>query len=158
MDKLKAAAQAVTGGAAKVTIAYEPQVAFPGDPIRVKVAATSAGGEVKSKGVFVDLQGQEEIRVPRSAVGAQTKGSQMSFGDIHTWKNTFEQAFQIAPEFVLGANETKQFEGVVQLPAALEPSYRGVYAQHKWEIRGRIEAFGNDPDSGWQPLRVGLKG
>lgn len=160
MDKLKAAASAVTGGAATVTIAYEPQVAYSGDTIRVRVTASSTGQEVKSKGVFVDLQGREEIRIPRSAVSgmAATKGGQTWSGDVHTWKATHEQSFQIAPDLVLAPNETKQFEGSVQLPPGLQPSYRGAYAEHKWEIRGRLEAFGNDPDSGWQPLWVGLKG
>ncbi len=155
-DKLKAAAAAVTGGAAQVTIEYEPRLAFPGDAIRVKVIVTAAGAEVKSGGVFVDLRAEEQIRVPRSAVAMQTKDSLRSMGDIRTERSTFEQAFQIAP-VVLAANETKQVEGTVQVPSAVEPSYRGPHAEHRWEIRGRLDAFGNDPDSGWQPLRMGVK-
>ena len=158
LDKLKAAAAAVTGGAAKVTLEYEPRGALPGDTIRVKVTAASAGAEVKSGGVFVDLRAEERIRVPRSAVAMQTKDSAFSMGDIHVEKNTFEQAFQIAPPLVLAPNETKQIEGTVQVPAGLEPSYRGPLSEHRWEIRGRLDAFGNDPDSGWQPLRIGAKG
>lgn len=158
LDKLKAAAAAVTGGAAEVAIEYQPQVALPGDAIRVKVTAVSAGAEVKSGGVFVDLRAEEQIRVPRSAVAMQTKDSVLSMGDIRTEKITFEQSYQIAPPLVLAPNETKQFEGTVQMPSALEPSYRGPHAEHKWQIRGRLDAFGNDPDSGWQPLRVGSKG
>lgn len=159
-DKLKAAASAVTGGAATVSLQFEPPLAFAGDTIRVIVTATSAGAEVKSKGVFADIRGQEDIRVPKSAVSmgvSAGKDFQTWGGDIHTTKSTFEQAFPIAPDFVLAPNETKRFEGSFVVPGGLEPSFRGSYAQHQWQIRGRIEAFGNDPDSGWQPLRVGLK-
>lgn len=156
-DKLKAAAAAVTGGAAQVTIGYEPQAALPGDAIRVKVTVVSAGAEVKSGGVFVDLRAEERIRVPRRAVAMQTRDSALSMGDIHIENATFEQAFPIAPSLVLAPNETKLVEGTVQVPAGLEPSYRGTHAEHRWEIRGRLDAFGNDPDSGWQPLRIGAK-
>ena len=149
-DKLKSAAQAVTGGAAKVTIEYQPQVAMAGDPITVKISCVSTGGEVKSKGVFVDIRGLETVNVDKN--DAHTDHV------VHAAKATFEQEFQVAPALVLGANETKLFEGAVTLPPTLQPSFQGHYTQHKWEIRGRLEAFGNDPDSGWLPLRVGLKG
>jgi sporulation-control protein spo0M len=150
MDKLKGAVAAVTGGAAKVSIEYQPQVAFPGDTVQVKVTATSAGGEVKSKGIFVDIRGLEVLNVDRNFAGTNI--------DVHVSKASFEQAFQIAPAFVLPPNETKQFAGSFQIPPTVQPSYKGVNAEHKWEIQGRVEATGNDPDSGWQPLRIGLKG
>lgn len=149
MDKLKAAAGAVTGGAADVSIEYQPQVLFPGDTMQAKVTATARDAEVKSKGAFVDLRGLEVVHVARSDA--------MTEKDVRTSKATYDHAFQIAPAFVLGPNETKVFEGSFQIPAVLQPSFTGAYAEHKWEIRGRVEAFGNDPDSGWQPLRIGLK-
>src|SRR5262245_18082601 len=63
LDKIKGAVNAVTGGAAKVTMEFKPSVAFPGDVIAVKITATSTGQQVKSKGVFVDLQGVEGINI-----------------------------------------------------------------------------------------------
>lgn len=149
-DKIKAAAQAVTGGAAKVSIEYQPQVAMGGDAITVKITCTSTGGEVKSKGVFVDIRGLEAISVPKDTAGTEHP--------VATSRSTFEQEFQIAPALVLGANETKLFEGAVTLPPTAQPSFKGNFSEHRWEIRGRLEALGNDPDSGWLPLRVGAKG
>ena len=149
MDKLKSAASAVTGGAAKVTIEYQPQVAVAGDTLQVKVTATSTGAEVKSKGIFVDLRGVEVIHVDKHAATTDK--------DVHASKHTFEQSFQIAPDFVLPPKETKQWQGTIQIPPTLQPSFKGNYAEHRWEIQGRVEAFGNDPDSGWQPLRIGIK-
>lgn len=40
----------------------------------------------------------------------------------------------------------------------LQPTFDGINCEHTWELRGRIEAFGNDPDTGWIRLRVGTKG
>jgi len=147
-DKLKGAMNAVTGGAAKVTLEFDPPQAQPGDTIRVKISATSSGGEVKSKGVYVDLWGSENVRIP--------KGSGNNVGqEVTATENTFTQEFQIAPAFVLAAKETKLWEGQLQIPASVQPSYMGKLATHQWKIQGRIEAAGNDPDSGWKDLRIG---
>lgn len=147
MDKLKGAMNAVTGNAAKVTLEFDPQVACAGDKIRVKVSATSTGGEVKSKGVFIDLRGAEEVHVKKSATNGLSN-------DLSVSETTFEQAFEIAPALTVGANETKLFEGVVEIPATAAASYDGKLAKHVWQIRARLEALGNDPDSGFKPLKV----
>jgi sporulation-control protein spo0M len=150
-DKLKDVANLVTGGAAQVSIEYEPRVAFPGENVSVRITATSTGAQVKSGGVFVDLRAVETVRLPR---GVATGVDQA----IHTTHTSFEQQFSIAPAFTLAPNETKEFEGVVRLPSNMQPSFEGHYTQHEWSIRGRIEVTGNDPDSGFMVFRVGTNG
>jgi len=148
-DKIKGAVNAVTGGGAKVTIEYNPPVAFPGEPIFVRITATSSGGEVKSGGIFVDVQGTEHVALNKGAAANVHEPIRVS-------NSTFSNAFPIAPGFVLAPNETKMFEGSFPFPHGM-PTYEGPCAEHEWSIRGRVEAFGNDPDSGFVPIRVGLK-
>lgn len=150
-DKLKGVANAVTGGAARVSIEFEPRVAFPGEDLSVRVTATSTGSQVNSRGVFVDLRAVERVDLPRGAAAGLDHSIQTS----HT---SFEQEISIAPAFTLAPNETKVFEGVVRLPANAQPSYNGRYTQHEWSLRGRVEMTGNDPDSGFQVFRVGTNG
>jgi len=154
-DKIKSAVKAVTGGAAKVTLEYPQVLLQPGVPMRVRVTATSTGGELKSGGCFIDVVGSEVIQI-NGATGHGIQPGQHV--DIHETDETFRQAFQIAPAFVLAPNETKVFEGAFQLPPGVQPSFQGKHASHQWTLRGRMEAFGNDPDSGYLPLRVGLAG
>ncbi|MBI5489388.1 MAG: hypothetical protein HY905_18795 [Deltaproteobacteria bacterium] len=157
-DKLKGAVQAVTGGAATVTIEYPQALLLPGQPLRVRVTATSKGREVKSGGCFIDVAGTETAQV-RNAMPTGYHGSEPGQKvpvDASDSGETFHQAFQIAPAFVLGSNETKVFEGAFQLPPGVQPSFQGKLCSHAWTLRGRIEAFGNDPDSGYLPFRVGL--
>jgi hypothetical protein len=149
LDKLKGAMNAVTGNAAKVTIEFNPAIAFPGDHVQVRITATSTGGEVKSKGVFVDLRGLEEISLPKNTSGDHQK--------IDAQRDTHSNEIQIAPAFVLGANETKTWEANVQLPGGIQPTYNGIFTKHQCQVRGRVEATGNDPDSGWQQIRIGAK-
>jgi hypothetical protein len=148
-DKLKSAVNVMTGGGATVTIEYQPTTGFPGDVVRVRVTATSTGGEIKSKGAFVDLQATESVHVKEGEGG--------DHAHVNVSRNTFSQEFQISPAFVLAPNATLQFEGQIQLPPTAQPSFAGVYTQHTWQIRGRVEAFGNDPDSGYQAFRVGAR-
>ena len=144
-DKLKGALNAVTGGAADVTIDY-PRQAFLGDTIAVKITARSTGAAVESKGVFVDLRGEEQIE------GDVTINNQRQH--FNERLQTLEQTFRIAEAFTLAASEHKTWEGTVTLPQDGQPTYEGVRARHHWTIRGRIEAFGNDPSSSYQDLRI----
>ena len=146
-DKIKGAVNAVTGGAASVTVQIEGAVIFPGEPVKVLITTTSKGAEIKSAGIFVDVKAAEEV----SFKDDQTKQT------ISKSRVTTEQSFQIAPAFVLGANETKQFEGTFILPTVVSPTFLGSFASHQCYVRGRLEAFGNDPDSGFQPVKVGAK-
>jgi hypothetical protein len=148
---IKNAVKSVTGGAATVTIEY-PATAYAGDEVQVRIVCTSTGGEVKSQGVFIDLQGAEKVSIKG--------GSQNSSGekqDINVVNNTFSQAFQISGPMVLGANETREFTGTFRIPTGLQPSYNGVHVHHEWQVRGRLEAWGNDPDSGFKPMRITSK-
>jgi sporulation-control protein spo0M len=156
LDKLKSAAQAMTGGAAKVSIEYPLQAVFPGEGMNVRVTVVSAaGGEVKSQGVFVDLlaeeriTGSENVRCPRCGNGFSAP--------VREAKKTVEQSFPVAPAFVLAPGESRVFEASLQIPGGAPPTYAGPQTHHEWKIRGRVQATGNDPDSGFQPLRVGLK-
>jgi hypothetical protein len=149
-DKMKGAMNFVTGGAAKVSIEWHPATAMPGEPIGVRVTATSTGPQLSSGGVFVDVIATEIIKIPQNALGNNNP-------PIDYRNQTYSHQFQIAPAFQLAPNETKQFEGQIVIPQQSQPSYDGRFFDHEWSVQGRIEASGNDPDSGWLKLRVGAR-
>jgi hypothetical protein len=150
-DKIKGAMNAVTGGGATVTVEFSPAVAFPGEGLQVRVTAASTGGEVKGNGVWVDVQGMEQVKLN----GGSSPQVQQ---DISVSRATFEQSFRISGPFQLGAGQQQQWEGMVQLPPQIQPTFDGSLCDHDWGIRGRLETFGNDPDSGYVRFRVGLRG
>ena len=146
-DKLKSVVNVVTGGAAKVTIQLQQACIFPGETVDIKITATSTGAELKSKGVYVDVFAEERVSIKDESTKAE----------INRSKTTTQQTILIAPAFVLAPNETKSFEGSFQFPSDVLPTFAGSMCQHICQIRGRIEAFGNDPDSGYQVINVGTK-
>lgn len=138
--KMKDVVDVVTGGAAKVTLTWEGEVRT-GVPIAVRVTATSTGGELKVGGVFIDVRGTIAGTVgpdlnPSQGVGVPSIGT--TFGS----SSPSAKVFQIAEGFVLAPNETRTFEGEIVLPERFDQI-------GEWQIRGRLEAFGNDPDSGF---------
>jgi 1,4-dihydroxy-2-naphthoyl-CoA synthase len=97
-----------------------------GQTIKVKVTATSTGRDVKTEGVFIDLRGRG-----KSVIG-QVAGNVVA---------SASHSFKIADALTLAAAESRVFEGEVQVPV-IDPGL-------DWEIRARLETFGNDPDSGF---------
>jgi len=155
LDKLKGATQAMTGGAAKVSIEYPLQTVFPNEPMPIRVTVVSSGGPLKSKGVVVDLVAEEKVsgndnaRCPRCG-----NAFKAPFNEA---RKTFEQSFPIGSAFELQPGETRVFEASLPVPSGAQPTFSGAMGHHDWKIRGRVQSFGNDPDSGLQPLRVGMK-
>ena len=89
------AVHAVSGGAATVEIQYAEMLAAGGS-LAVKVTVTSKGAEIKSKGVYVDFEGVEQIHIPK-------KEEQKFSEDYHRSLSHSTQEFQLCGEFVLGA-------------------------------------------------------
>ena len=151
LDKISGAMKSVTGGAAKVSIEYPHSPVHLGDSINVRVTVVSTGGEVKSDGAFVDLLAREEGSVYESVLC--NKSGHYNNARINIKKKTLAQAIPVAPAFVLDNDETKTFDAEIQVPYNAQPTYSGTF-KHEWYIRGRLEAFGNDPDSGYQRIEV----
>lgn len=145
-DKVRGALDAVTGGAANVQFLYGPQLLFPGERVELAISATSTGRELQSKGVFVDLSANEIVDFKDA-----------SDNHIRYQEQTFYREIQVAPAFVLAPGETRQFQITFLVPSEARPSFYGKLCRHHWQIRGRVEAFGNDPDTGWVDTRVGVR-
>ena len=143
---------AITGGGANVSIEYPSTPVHPGDRIHVRVTVISTGGEIKTNGVYVDIRGHESGHVT-GGNRCHRCGDYDSHVSVNVSHNTFDQAYPLSGAFTLQPNETKIFEGDITIPPNAQPTYHGSI-QHVWELRGRIEAFGNDPDSGFQVIVV----
>ncbi len=150
-DKLKGAVNFVSGGAAEVSIEWSPPVAYPGEPLAVRVTVASTGPAIKSGGIFVDVAAHEQLNIPANTIQGQAQA-------LTHQKQTFSSAFQIAPAFQLGPSEMRQFEGQITPPPQAQPTYDGPFADHDWGMQGRCEMTGNDPDSGFQKFVVGKRG
>lgn len=164
-DKLKSAVNFVTGGGARVVVELPPAGLVAGQPAPVRVTVTSTGGAIQATGVFLDLVATEHLHVPGNLLPATPQATTAGTTtpttttnafrpDLTLSRQMFEQAAPLAGPFQLAPNETRVFEGTVLIPPGVQPSYHGQCCRHEWRARGRVEVRGNDPDSGFQPIRV----
>jgi hypothetical protein len=151
LDKMADAFNPVTGGGAAVNIAYPRHPLKVGEWVAVKVYVTSTGGEIKTNGVFVDFMAAEQGRV--SGYGRCPHCNDNVYTTVNVNNVTVEMAVPLASPFVLGPSEQREFEAQVQVPYG-SPTYRSRYINHLWHIRGRLDAFGNDPDSGYKEIVI----
>lgn len=139
-DKAKAY---MTGSHAKVTIEH-PTIGFPSMPIAVKVHVT-ATMDFEYGGVFIDVVAGEHVEV-------KNPNGQ---GEIKEEHSTFNQEIRIANAGSMKNGETQTFTGMVTLPPTVQATYKGKAASHTIKFCGRVETKGNDPDSGFQEIRIG---
>lgn len=151
LDKMASAFDPITGAGAVVNIAYPRHPIKVGEWISVKIYITSTGGEIKTNGVFVDFLAAEKGRV--NGYGRCSHCNESSYTTVEVNNATVDTAIPLAHPFVLRPNEQKEFEGQVQVPYGA-PTYRSRYISHLWYIRGRLDAFGNDPDSGYKEIVI----
>lgn len=135
-DAAKGVADTVTGKGAAVELAYEGALT-PGGTVNVTLTVKSTGNAVKASGAVIDLYGEddpdENLLEKARELAMREKGP--------------KHALPLTGEFVVEAGQTKVIKGKVTLPDELSSDLT-------WMIRGRVETFGNDPDTGWSKYAV----
>lgn len=132
--KIKSTVDAVTGKAATVTLVTEGKFA-PGEVITCALTVASTGNPLQSKAAYVDLHGEDdadETMLERAREFVLREGDPVV-------------TFEIAGPFQLEAGQTKTLHGTFTVPMDLD-------LKRTWLVRGRVQAFGNDPDSPWAVL------
>ncbi len=133
----------VSGNHATVTI-EKPASGFTLMPITVKVKA-KANQDLDCDGVYVDVTATETV---------SWKLEGLPTPQFRT-ASTYANKFKVATAFKMKAGETKEFTAIITLPKECPVTYAGSAAQHKVQIQGRLDTKGNDPDSGWQDIKIG---
>jgi len=146
MGLFDSAKNLVSGNHATVTI-EKPAAAFTMMPITVKVKVT-AKQDLEADGVYVDVTAVETV---------SWKIEGMPTPNFRT-ESTYANKFKVANGFKMKSGESKEFTAIITLPKDCPVSYAGSNATHKIQLQGRLDTKGNDPDSGWQDIRIGSMG
>ncbi len=127
--KIKSAVDAVSGKAATVSFTVDGQFA-PGAELSCALTVTSTGNALESKGAYVDLHGEDDAK---ESVLEKAREFVMMAGDPVV-------TLEVHGPFTLAAGESKTLVGKFIVPADID-------MKRVWRARGRVQAFGNDPDS-----------
>ncbi len=137
----------VTGGAATVHVQVPP--ARRGQAVAVNVQATAkANGKVNA--VYLLVRGTETCEVKDN----DHQDAKMKDEKVRGRKISFENRITIAGAQELKEGQTYNWEGVLELPSNVNPSFNGTMIDHEWELQAGLDMAGNDPDSGWQTFQV----
>lgn len=153
LDTLKNMKNAVTGGAAKVSV--EIPAARLAEPFQVKVRAISQGVTVKYSRVYLIIEGIESIDAPDCDVEIMQNGARLAAkGHGRRSETSLRHEVNIAGAGEIQPNQTGEWVAEVRLPAGALPEFRGRFTKHEYRVFAGLDCTGNDPDSGWVALRV----
>lgn len=153
LDSIKNLKNAVTGGAAKVSVAASG--ARLAEPFAVTVRAVSQGVTVKYSRVYLIIEGVESVDVPDCEVQVTQGGaSQTHKGRGQKSGVSVRHEVNLAAVGEIAPDQTGEWSAEVRLPAGALPEFRGKFSKHEYRVFAGLDCTGNDPDSGWQPLRV----
>jgi hypothetical protein len=146
-DKIKAAANAVTGGAATVSISVNG-TPTRGETLWVTVEA-QAEADCKVDKVYLNIRCREEADVidrDREADGTTSREK------IRARETVYEHVHEISDAVEIKAGTGMAWQRGITLPDDALPSVNGKMVRVVWEMEAGLDMFGNDPDSGWVPF------
>jgi hypothetical protein len=142
----------MTGGWADVSLVLaDPQ---KGAAAQATVTVNVKGEPIDIARVYVKLQCREEVHIPNFRARDRDDPGDMDYVDVRKEEEIYDQELTIAPAQRLEANQTYTFEGAVEIPAEMPPTYRGRHCKLVWRTLAGLDMKGNDPDSGWQEFDV----
>lgn len=150
-DKVKAMKNAMTGGAAKVYLDSDP-VTFD-EPFKVRIRVQVDDAPLKINRVYLYVKGEERVEVPDFDFEYDIDGnSHRTSETVRASEETVDLDISVAEGQELEANESYEWEVEVELPSHAPAFYRGRFCEHVYTAYAGLDAFGNDPDSGWVDL------
>jgi hypothetical protein len=143
-DKIKAAKNAITGGAANVSL--EIGEGQRGQPVSLRITA-NAKANLDAKRVYVIVRALEEAVIENYQTG---NGKET----IREEEVAHEIKLDVAGATKMVEGENQIWEANVQLPMGAASTYRGKMIRHTWKAQAGLDTVGNDPDSGWVEFNV----
>ena len=145
-DKIKSAANFITGGGATVTVTPVNFDNNGKEPITVKVNAVIKDKALSATKIYLDIRAEERV----SGNFNTNEGKKRVSESVTTYKAQVE----VAPGQELEANGTYDWEATFSIPHEVSGTFHGQMAHHVIEVRAGLDVRGNDPDSGWVEIRV----
>lgn len=147
----------LTGTTADVTLTVGP--ARRGDKFTVKVDVKVGPDPISAKRVYVTLRCNELVDIPKYNLPAETaKPGTPALPPksiaIKANESLFEQEFAITSGQELAANSEHRFDGEIELPAHLPPTYIGRHTNIRWYALAGLDTRMTDPSTEWQELPV----
>ena len=146
-DKIKSVKNMVTGGAADVTLSVEGE-SIEGFVVHSRAFIKDA--DLKVDKVYLKVRSVEHVVAPDVDLAQDQNGNVVRVReDVRHSETTYQQEFVVSGGETLKGDTEYTWTTEVSLGEDVWPTYKGRNATHVWEVFVGLDAFGNDPDSGW---------
>lgn len=145
-DKLKQAANFVTGGGASVQLTMMAAEFDRTQPIKVKISAQVKDAPLNVTSVYLEVRSRESVSL-RKTINGKTE-------NIHDDHTGYTHKVQVSGAQTLEGGKSYDWEAEFTLPSNAQATYHGSMCKHVWEVMGGLDVKGNDPDSGWIEIKV----
>ena len=147
----------------RVAPSLDAETVTRGRPSQVTVNLSVSRNPISLRRLTVRVRGAEVIDLPYTVPEEKdAKGKQVTPARNITVKKEeviFEREFTIVSGQELQANSQHRFTGDIEIPDNLPASFKGRFAQIRWQARAETDLpggilFGMDPTSPWVDLNV----
>lgn len=154
-DKIKQAANFITGGGAVVSVYPENQISSSDEPIKIFISCQIKDADIKMNKVYLEVRAIETVEAQDVDVVIDYDGDKRTVREnIRNSVETFKTEIHVADAATLKANQKYEWEVTLNLPQNIYGTYRGRNAFHLWQVFAGIDVSGNDPDSGWVEIEI----
>ncbi len=142
----------ITGGWADVRITTTEAVR--GEPMQITVDVSVRPDDIQVNDIYVGLECHEIVEIDNYRTHDYDDTGDINYIDIREDVELLDRRVSLAREVTLSAGSQQVYEGELDLPGHLPPSYRGRHSEIRWHALAALDRKGNDPDSGWHDLNV----
>jgi hypothetical protein len=129
---------ALTGGGASVQMTLQKQRYQAGESVFAWINVT-ANENLNADGIVLHLFCVEQTQPQHcSRCNMNTNGQS---------ETVFSNEIRLSGPVQLWQGQAAQFQGSIQIPQGLPPTFMGRHASCKWFLEARVSMFGNDPDT-----------
>jgi len=129
---------ALTGGGATIQLQLQKDRFQAGEPVFAWVTVI-ANDNINTEGVVLHIMATEHTH------GGHCQRCNTTVGDRS--EAIYNNEMVIAGPQQMMRGEQRQFQGSIQIPMGIPPTYQGRNASNRWFIEARVKMFGNDPDT-----------
>lgn len=152
-DKVKSVGNMITGGAAEVMVTVDNDAEI-GEPFNITIKAGVKDQDVKIDKVYLKIKSFEEVKAEGVEIEVEDGETEIEKEMVHKIVETYATEIAVDGPQTLEGGQTYEWTVEVVIPDNNYGTYKGPHARHEWQLFAGLDAFGNDPDSGWLTFEI----
>lgn len=155
-DQLKKLKNYIAGSGAQLHVELDNSAVHNEGRVFVTVYCQVKEHDLLIDKLYLKLKAEEIVRYRDNNYSGTSNNRARHTGGTNkrAYAVTFKNELIIDKNFRLDANGEYEWQAEFRIPSNIPGTYRGINAQHEWQVLAGLSKKGNDPDSGWVKFEV----